>query len=229
MICVCWLTHSRRCISACIYTYMYTHTIAPFSTGVLTGSLTLSTTLGLLYGLISASKTFPNLSIDGQTKMLRKRYMFNVVGTLGLAAIAAAVARDHTTSAFPSSSSSSIAKTIGISGALALFSGFMSFNVAYQFFQFPTMVAKSFTDHKEVCLSWMDGIGYLFAAPVFALTAEIVPNYGWLPAWGMLSGLFACAGILMMHAVPPILAKEKELTKVAEDRDGDGYQNHHEQ
>ena len=104
----------------------------------------------------------------------------------------------------------------------------MSFHVSYQFFQFPTMVAKSFADHKEVCLSWMDGIGYLFAAPVFAATGRIVPSYGWFPAWGMLSVLFACAGMLMMHALPPILAKEKELTKAAEERDG-GDQNHHQQ
>ena len=217
------------------YVVFFNHTLfavasSSSSTGALTGGLTLSTTLGLLYGLISASKTFPNLSLDGQTKMLRKRYIFNVVGTLGLAVIAAAaVGTDHPSSlsTFPLSSSVTTT-TIGISVALAFCSGFMSFHVSYQFFQFPTMVAKSFADHKEVCLSWMDGIGYLFAAPVFAATGRIVPSYGWFPAWGMLSVLFACAGMLMMHALPPILAKEKELTKAAEDRDG-GDQNHHQQ
>ena len=59
------------------------------------------------------------------------------------------------------------------SGALALFSGIMFFTVAYRCVQFHTMIPKSFTDEKEVCLSCMDDIGYL---------VKIVPNYGWLPA-----------------------------------------------
>ena len=74
----------------------------------------------------------------------------------------------------------SLVKCVGVNGnyedapgALALFSGIMFFNVAHRCVQFPTMITKSFTDDKQVCLSCMD-IGYL---------VKIVLNYGWLPAW----------------------------------------------
>lgn len=187
--------------------------------GTLSGGLTLSTTLGLLYGLISASRTFPSLSIDGQTKMLRTRYGLSVGGALGLTGIAAVTSGGGTGM---SSVTASPVTQVAISAALALFSGFMSANISYQFFQFPTMIAKSFGDHKEVCISWLDGMGFLFSAPVFAATGRIVPSYGWVPAWGMLSALFACAWTLMMHALPPVLAKEKETTVTEQKRDGIG-------
>lgn len=138
--------------------------------------------------------------------MLRRRYLVSVGGALGLAGIAALTS---------GMSSATPVTQAGIAAALALSSGFMSASISYQYFQFPTMIAKSFGDHKEVCISWVDGVAFLFAAPVFAATGRIVPSYGWVPAWGMLSVLFAGAWTVMMHALPPVLAKEKETTTIA--------------
>jgi len=61
----------------------------------------------------------------------------------------------------------------------------------------------------------LDGVGFFLSAPVFAATAKIVPNYGWSSAWAMLTVLFAGGWALMMHALPPVLVKEKESTVAA--------------
>ena len=105
----------------------------------------------------------------------------------------------------------SVATVIGILSAL------LSANTAFQFYQFPAMMAKSFDDeHKEVCISWLDGFGFLFSSPVWAATAAIVPTYGWASTWGLLSLLFAVGWSIMLKALPPVLAKEKQSTLVAQ-------------
>lgn len=177
--------------------------------GTITGALTLSTTLGLLYGLVSASKTFPTLDVKEQEAMLQTRYMGNLLGAVGLTGVAAFV----TTSPFLLSQTARSLPMVqaGIASALAIFSGIFSANVSFQFYQFPTMIAKSFgQQHREVCISWMDAIGFLLAAPVFASIGQIVPTLGWVPAWSGLSILFGFAWILMLRTLPPILAKEKQ-------------------
>ena len=100
---------------------------------------------------------------------------------------------------------------IGLAALVAILSGCMSFNVAYQFFQFPTMIAKSFdSSHRVVCISWLDGFGFLCSAPIWAATAHIVPQYGWSTAWALWTVLVAGAWTLSLRALPPILIMEKE-------------------
>lgn len=143
------------------------------------------------------------MSLDNQMKFLKKRYVVNVAATFGLATVAGIFRGGG-------ASLPRLAAKGGVAAAVALFSGLLSANIAHQFYQLPTMVSKSFEKHKEVCISWLDGFGFLLSAPVFAATAKIVPKYGWSTAWAMLTVLFAGGWALMLHALPPILAKEKE-------------------
>jgi len=153
--------------------------------------------------------------------MLRIRYTLNVGSALGLAGIASLVAQKYR-SPLPvgSSPTSSVTSTQwAISIALALCSGFMSANISYQYFQFPTMTSKVFGEHKEVCISWLDGIAFLLAAPVFAVTGKMVGRYGWVHTWGMLAAFFAAGWTLTMWAIPPVLAKQHEIVISSSHRD----------
>lgn len=159
-------------------------------------------------GLVSASKVFPGLTIAGQKKFLTKRYITNIAAACGLTTVATIFSGGG--EALPS-----LAAKAGVAAAVALFSALLSANVSFQFYQMPTYVAKLYQDHKEVCISWLDGIGFLFSAPVFAATAKIVPNYGWGATWAMLTVLFAGAWTLMMNSLTPVLEKQKETPAAA--------------
>lgn len=163
------------------------------------GGLTLSITLGLVYGLVTGSKTFSSLSHDTnlQKRFLAKRYRWSVAATLGLTAMAATGG-----GIFKGSKVATVA-------VVAMLSGIMAANVAFQYFQFPSMIAKEYGKHKAVCISFLDGFGFLLSVPIFAATAEMVPRLGWSSTWGMLAVLFAAASALMLHAIDPVLAAEK--------------------
>ena len=99
---------------------------------------------------------------------------------------------------------------------VAILSGIMASNVAFQYFQFPAKIAKSkFGKHQPVVISFLDGFGFLFSAPIFALCGRLVPTWGWTSVWAMLAGLFGSAALLMMRAIGPVLEAEKEMEEAA--------------
>jgi hypothetical protein len=51
----------------------------------------------------------------------------------------------------------------------------------------------------------MDGFGFLLSAPIFAILSKVVPAYGWSAGWGLQATLSACAAVLMIAFVNPIL------------------------
>lgn len=166
----------------------------------LAGGLTLSITLGLVHGLVTGSKRFTTLSRDTGLfkRFLARRYALNIAATLGLTAVA--------TTGISVWGGNKLLATILVS----LLSASMASGVAYQYFQFPSMIAKLYGEHKAVCISFLDGFGFLLSAPIFAVASKLVPTQGWSSTWGMLAALFAAAGVLMMSSITPILDKENQ-------------------
>jgi MFS family permease len=169
----------------------------------ISGGLTLSITLGLVYGLVTGSKQFAGLAHcqTSQRRFLAKRYVLNVAATLGLTALAA--------------TGGTLGNKIVLAAAVALLSGTLASNIAFQYFQFPSMIAKLFGEHKAVCISFLDGFGFLLSAPIFAATAKLVPSLGWSSTWGLLAVLFGAAGALMLYAIAPVLEADKLATAEA--------------
>jgi len=172
--------------------------------GALAGGLTLSVTLGLVHGLITGQKQYvAAATVPGRRQFLQKRYVRSVAATLGLVATAQ---WGHTLIASP------LLRT----AVIALLSGTMASNVAFQYFQFPAKIAKSkFAEHQAVVISFLDGFGFLFSAPIFALCGRLVPTLGWGSAWTMLAGLFGGAALLMLRAIGPVLEAEQTLEQEA--------------
>lgn len=166
----------------------------------LAGGLTLSITLGLVHGLVTGSKQFTALSqadnnVTSKKRFLAKRYAASVAAALGLTATA-----QYGPALIPSK--------FLLTALIGLLSGCMASNVAFQYFQFPAMIAKSqFADHKAIVISFLDGFGFLFSAPIFALTGKLVPALGWSSAWGMLAALFGAGAALMLYSIQPVLEK----------------------
>jgi MFS family permease len=160
------------------------------------GGLTLSITLGLVHGLVTGSKQFTALTdVASKKRFLAKRYAVSVAAALGLTATA------HYGPAFVSSK-------FLLTAVIGMLSGAMASNVAFQYFQFPAMIAKSrFAEHKAIVISFLDGFGFLLSAPIFAATGKIVPALGWSSAWGMLAALFGAGAVLMLSTIQPVLEK----------------------
>jgi hypothetical protein len=162
------------------------------------GGLTLSITFGLMIGLVTGSKKFAALqgNPDGQKQFLAKRYRKSFAATLGLSLVASPLG------------STFFKNNVVTAAMVALLSGTMIANVAFQYYQFPAMIAKEFGKHKAVCISFLDGFGFLLSAPIFATCSKLVPSSGWSSAWAMLAVLFGLAGALMVKSIGPVLAVE---------------------
>lgn len=160
------------------------------------GGLTLSITFGLMYGLVTGSKKFSALQgkPEEQKKFLAKRYRKSFAATLGLGLVA--------------SFGGFLQSNILTAAVVALLSGTMIANVAFQYYQFPALIAKEFGQHKAVCISFLDGFGFLLSAPIFATCSKLVPTSGWSSAWVMLAALFGAAGVLMVKSIGPVLEAE---------------------
>lgn len=170
------------------------------------GGLTLSITFGLMYGLVTGSKKFSALqgSPDAQKQFLARRYRKSFAATLGLALAAS-----------PIGSSLLQGRSLLSAAVIALLSGTMIANVAFQYYQFPAMIAKEFGRHKAVCISFLDGFGFLLSAPIFATCSKLVPTRGWSSAWAMLAVLFGLAGALMVKSITPVLESDNTAKQAA--------------
>jgi RsiW-degrading membrane proteinase PrsW (M82 family) len=165
-------------------------------------------TAGMFHGLISGSKKYAKCAnLQDKRNFLKKRYLTSVAATLGLTALSQA-------------GTGLIPNRWALTAVIALVSGIMTSNISFQYFQFPAMIAQRFGEHKPVVISFLDGFGFLLAAPIFATVGKVVPSMGWASGWGMLASLFGAAALLMMSAINPILnlsktPAEEELEKAA--------------
>ena len=164
------------------------------------GGLTVSVSLGFVFGLISGRKFNTLESVEAKTSMWRRRYASAFFSALSLALLA----------------------NKGIGGllpaplsALAVFvaSAAMASSVSFQFYQSPGLISSDFGKNKAVCLSYLDCLGYLLAAPVWKLVSGIVSHpsigtHGWSVAWSMIAGMIGVGGMLMLKVMPPILQKQ---------------------
>lgn len=173
----------------------YQHMVPELSQS-LSGGLTMSVTLGLIYGLVTGSKQINKLpDKSAKKRFLARRYATSIVATLCLVVFSSPFAAPY----LPGNGSVRTAM-------IALLSGYMVSNVAYQYYQFPAMIAKTlFSDHKAVAISFLDGFGFLLSTPIFAMSSKIVPRYGWPITWAMFAGLFTIGGLLMMQNVDKVL------------------------
>ena len=168
--------------------------------GAVAGGLTLSVTLGLVHGLVTGQKKFvAAATVSGRKQFLKQRYTASIAATIGMVAVAQWGSRF-------------VPSPVLRTALIALLSGTMASNIAFQYFQFPAKIAKSkFGNHQPVVISFLDGFGFLCSAPIFALCGRLVPTLGWSSAWAMLAGLFGSAALLMMRAIGPVLEAEIQL------------------
>lgn len=167
------------------------------------GGLTLSVTLGLVHGLVQGSNAYTTLhSKDQKMRFLRHRYMGHVVCALGLAVLSyygpVFIAQESATA---STESAVVLSELLVAAGVFLLTAAMASTIAFQYFQLPAMIAQVYGggSNKAVCISWLDGIGYLFSIPTFrALGVWVVPSYGWPAGWAMLSILFGLAATVML-------------------------------
>jgi MFS family permease len=165
------------------------------------GGLTLSITLGLMHGLVADSQTFTNQPHEAAKKrFLSICYVKTVLATVGLAV----VAFGDVAGWLPPSI---ILRTT----LIAVLSAYMASNIAFQYYQFPPMIARSmFAEDKAVCISLLDGAGFLLSAPIFAVTSQFIPAYGWSYAWIMFAGFFAISGVILVQTLGPVLQNSND-------------------
>ena len=82
------------------------------------------------------------------------------------------------------------------------------------------MVASVFGENQAVCLSFMDGVGYSMAAPIWAVVGKVVANddLGWTAAWVLLAILFAIGGMTMLRTLPTIWEQHDVLLVASKKR-----------
>ena len=170
--------------------------VVPNISPAVCGGLTLSIALGLMHGLVVNSQHFTELqSPQARKRFLSLLYLVAVLATAGLAVVA----------------SGDVHAWLPHNGILRtslifFFSGAMASTMAFQFYQLPPMIAQSlFGQDKAVCISLLDGCGFLFSAPIFAATSHFIPNYGWASAWIMFALLFGVTGAIMVQSLGPVL------------------------
>ena len=163
------------------------------------GGMTLSVTLGLVHGLLSGSKQYTTLETkDEKMSFLQYRYMSHVLCGLGLAGVSyygpIFIAQESSTNTMQ------ILSEVLVAMGVVILSAAMASTIAFQYFQLPAMIAQTYGgDNKAVCISWLDGIGYMFSIPTFrALGVFVVPRFGWPAGWLMLSCLFFVGAIVML-------------------------------
>jgi hypothetical protein len=134
-------------------------------------------------------------SLQEKKSFFTKRYIRSVLSTMGL-----------TATAFWGPSF--IGNKFVLAALVALLTATMASNIAFQCYQFPAMLSNDerFAGHEAVCISFMDGFGYLFSVPIFATLGQLVKtSHGWSSGWGMLTALFGTASFIMVKNMAPML------------------------
>jgi len=89
-------------------------------------------------------------------------------------------------------------------------------SVAFQFYQIPASVSKTFAHNQGVASSYNDGLGFLFSTVFWGSVGRIVGHplvgsHGWSVVWTILALLIAFSGGIMIPAIKPILLEEAAL------------------
>jgi len=167
------------------------------------GGLTASMTVGFLLGLSNTRKFYDKPDIKSKTRFLGRKYFGAFLSVLGLALCG----NQNIVNTFIPS------KKI-LAGIIALLAGSMSYNLSFQVYQIPPMVASTlFEENKAVCLSLLDAFGFFLASPVWAGTSCLISGMGhngWMATWTLLATLFAIGGSIMVKVMPKILLKQAE-------------------
>jgi hypothetical protein len=100
-----------------------------------------------------------------------------------------------------------------VATAIAMASGGMASSLSFQFYQIPNMVASVYGENQAVCLSLIDGVGYIIVAPVWALVGKIVAIdvLGWAAAWIFLAALIGMGGVVTVLNLPIIWERQELL------------------
>ena len=177
-----------------------------FLVGSVCGGLTASVTLGFIHGL-ATSRDFPDRTAQGKKSMLEQRYWTAVISAL-LLAVCARVGgwfqHHHLHHYFP----------MLVAMAIAVASGAMASSLSFQFYQIPNMVASVYGENQAVCLSLIDGVGYIIVAPVWSLVGRIVAMddvLGWTAAWILLAVLIGTGGVVTGLSLPIIWERQEML------------------
>jgi MFS family permease len=159
------------------------------------GGLTLSITLGLVHGLMTGSETYTHLhNVPDKRRFFRNRYLGNVLALCGMAGIAWLV-----------ESSGWNVNLYATAGAVFFFSSAMASTMSFEFFQMPIIIAQKYESEKAVCISFLDGFGFLFSIPVFSALGVVVPKYGWSVGWCLVAAMSLIGGIVFVQNIGPIL------------------------
>ena len=109
--------------------------------------------------------------------------------------------------------------SISLTVIISLASGMVAASISYQLYQFPALFGNSFGKDKAICISFMDGIGFLIGSPIWSVMSSIASNedlnpHGWMLAWIMITAWLVLGGVLMMKALPTVMQwkKEKDAT-----------------
>lgn len=187
------------CVDRILVSFYYEMTHLPHN---ICGGLTLSVTVGLVHGLIVGSKRYTTLETVGQKiRFLRNRYIGNIASLLGLALLS------YYGPIYISNNDNgaTIFRSLVVALGVFVLSATMASCIAFQYFQLPAMIAQDYIDNKAVCISWLEGIGFLFSIPTYRFLVFVVPRHGWPLGWGMLSVMFALGGVMMLISIGPTL------------------------
>lgn len=93
-----------------------------------------------------------------------------------------------------------------LAGVISLCACLVASSVSFQFYQLPSIVARTlFSDSAAVSVSMIDAVGFFVTAQVLAANRLILGKFGWSAAWGFLAVLFGLGGKLMLQVIPSIL------------------------
>jgi hypothetical protein len=156
-------------------------------------ALTSSVSAGFVLGL-KKGRTFSQLdTVPEKVVMLQRNYRTAFLATIGLALCGL----QGLTMGIPS---------IVLAGIISLCACLVASSVSFQFYQLPSIVARTlFSESATVSLSMLDAVGFFVTAQVLAANRLVLGRFGWSAAWGFLAVLFGLGGKLMLQVMPSIL------------------------
>ena len=138
------------------------------------GGLTAFVTLGFAVGILKAPAFFRLESVSLQRHRLQRWYLQAGLSLLGLAAVATSWIQ-------------SILSPVTLAASVVLLSFGFAASMSIPFFQLPQLVSQSrpFDESQAICLAFMDGVGFVLTAPLWAASSRILSGNGntWSLTW----------------------------------------------
>lgn len=176
------------------------------------GGLTSSLTVGFAIGVIQNGNKYSSLDSPEKERLFVKS-LYQRAGLCALALAACAIP----------SVSSLVGNSDLLAGIIILLSGAMAHSVSFQFYNLPSTYAKNCGENKAVTLSFMDAMGFLVSAPMWAATSSLVGGgggvgessfLGWSIMWTVMAGCMEAGSLLMLGALPAVLGWRKRDSSV---------------